>query len=77
MTVDAIKTAIEQLTEPERCELAEWFEELEEQAWDAEMERDFSSGGRGRHLAEKVNQEIDRGKFTPLEEGFRSRKEQH
>jgi len=77
MTVAAIKTAIEQLTEPERRELAEWFEELEEQAWDAEMERDFSPGGRGHHLAEKINQEIGRGKFTPLEEGFRSRKEQH
>jgi hypothetical protein len=77
MTVEAIKAAIEQLTEPERRKLADWFEQLEEQAWDAEMEQDLSSGGRGRHLVEKIDQEIDHGKFTPLEEGLRSRQEQH
>ena len=77
MTVEAIKAAIEQLPERERRKLADWFAELEEQAWDAEMEQDLSSDGRGRHLVEKVNQEIDQGKFTPLEEGLRSRQEQH
>jgi hypothetical protein len=70
MTVEAIKAAIEQLTEPERQKLADWFTELQEQAWDAEMERDFSPGGRGHHLVEKINQEIDQAKFAPLEEGL-------
>jgi len=73
MTVEAIKAAIEELTEPERQALADWFDELEEQAWDAQMERDFSAGGRGHHLVEKINQEIDKGRFTPLVEGLRSR----
>ncbi len=77
MTVEAIKAAIEQLSEPERRKLADWFTELEEQAWDAEMERDFSRGGRGHHLVEKINQEIDQGKFAPLEQGFPSRQERH
>jgi hypothetical protein len=77
MTVQAIKTAIEQLTDAERRELADWFEQLEEQAWDAEMEQDLSPGGRGGHLVEKINQEIDQGKFTPLQEGLRSPQEQH
>jgi hypothetical protein len=75
MTVEAIKAAIEQLAEPERRELADWFEQLEEQAWDAEMEHDFSPGGRGNHLVGRVNQEIDEGKFTPLEKGLNSRQE--
>jgi hypothetical protein len=65
-----------QLAEPERRELADWFEQLEEQAWDVEMEQDFSLGGRGNHLVGRVNQEIDEGKFTPLEKGLRSRQEQ-
>jgi hypothetical protein len=73
MTVEAIKAAIEELTKPERRELADWFDELKEQTWDAELERDFSAGGRGHHLVEKINQEIDGSKFTPLEEGLRSR----
>lgn len=65
MTLEAIKAAIEQLTEPERRNLADWFTELEGKAWDAEMERDFSPGGRGHRLVEKINQEIDKGKFAP------------
>jgi hypothetical protein len=77
MTVEAIKAGIQQLTKPERHALAEWFAELEEQAWDAEMERDFSPGGRGRHLVEKINQGIDNDKFTPLVEGLRSRQGKH
>lgn len=77
MTVEAIKAAIKQLTEPERRELADWFEQLEEQAWEAEMEQDLSAGGRGHHLAEEINRKIDEGEFTPLEKGLRSRQEQH
>jgi hypothetical protein len=76
MTVQAIKAAIEQLTEPERRELADWFEQLEEEAWDAEMEQDFAPGGLGHRLLEKINQEIDNGKFTPMERGFGSQPEQ-
>jgi thiamine pyrophosphate-dependent acetolactate synthase large subunit-like protein len=76
MTVEAIKAAIEQLAEPERRELADWFEQFEERAWDAEMQQDLSPGGRGHHLVEKINREIDEGNFTPLEEGLRSRQEQ-
>jgi len=64
MTVEAIKAAIEDLSEPERRKLAEWLEERDEQAWDAEMERDFSPGGRGHHLVEKIDQQIDGHAFT-------------
>jgi hypothetical protein len=74
MSVEAIKAAIGQLTEPERRELADWFAQLEEDAWNAEMEQDFSVGGRGQHLVEKVNQEIDQGKFAPLDKGLHSRR---
>lgn len=73
MDVETIKAAIERLSEPERRALADWFQQLEEQAWDAEMERDFSPGGCGQTLAEKISQEIDEGKFAPLDEGMRSR----
>jgi hypothetical protein len=76
MTVEATKAAIEQLTEAERRELADWFEQLEEEAWDAEMEQDFSPSGRGHPLVDKITQEIDEGKFTPLGKGLRSRQEQ-
>ena len=76
MTVEAIKAAIEQLPEPERRELADWFAELEEEAWDAEIEKDFSPGGAGHHLVEKINREIDQQNLTSLDEGLRSRQKQ-
>jgi len=76
MTVEAIKDAIAHLSQQERKQLADWFEELEEEAWDREMEQDFTSGGRGAHLLEKIDRQIDSGNFTSLEEGLRRRREQ-
>jgi len=76
MTVEAIKDAIAHLSEEERKQLANWFEELEEDAWDRQMERDFAPGGRGAHLLEKIDRQIDAGTFTSLEEGLRRRREQ-
>jgi hypothetical protein len=62
MTVEAIKAAIEQLPELERRKLADWITELEEQSWDAQVERDFSPVGCGHHLVEKIDEQIDQGK---------------
>jgi Arc/MetJ-type ribon-helix-helix transcriptional regulator len=77
MTVEAIKDAISHLSEQQRKELADWFEALEEEAWDRQMEQDFSPGGRGDHLLEKIDRQIDAGNFTPLEEGLRQRHVPH
>ena len=76
MTVEAIKDAIAHLSPEERKQLADWFEELEEEAWDRQMARDFAPRGRGAHLLEKVDRQIDAGNFTLLEEGLRRRNEQ-
>ncbi len=79
MTVEALKEEIEHLSEPERKELLDWLEEMEEEAWDREMERDFSPGGRGAHLLDKINREIDdaiaSGTVTSLDEELRVRRE--
>ena len=76
MTVETIKEAIVQLSEPERHELAKWFGEFEEDEWDRQMEKDFSPGGRGEHLLEKIKTQVRAGNFTPLEEGIRSHLEE-
>lgn len=76
MTVEAIKEAIGHLSEPERKQLAAWFEEMEEEDWDRQMEQDFSPGGRGAHILEKVDREIEAGNYASLEEGLRRRREQ-
>jgi hypothetical protein len=74
MTVEAIQAAIKELPEPDRRKRVDWIEELEEQAWDKEIEKDFSAGGRGISLLEQVNREIAEGKASPLEEGFTARR---
>jgi Arc/MetJ-type ribon-helix-helix transcriptional regulator len=76
MTVENIKEAIVQLSEPDRKQLADWLEELDEEEWDRQMEEDFSPGGRGAHLLEKVDREIQSGNYTSLEEGLRRRRDQ-
>lgn len=79
MSIEAIKEEIGHLSEQERKQLLDWLEELEEEGWDLQIERDFSSGGRGAHLLEKIDREIDHaiatGTPTSLEEGLRTRRE--
>ncbi len=80
MTLEAIKEAFVQLSKGEQEQFADWCEEREQEAWDEEMERDFSPGGRGDHLVERIDREIEHikatGGVTSLEEGLRIRREQ-
>jgi len=68
MTVEAIKDAIVHLSDQERKQLADWFEELEEEAWDRQMEQDFAHGGRGAYLLEEVRADIAAGRTKPMHE---------
>ena len=74
MTLKTLKEAIEHLPKQEQNALLRWLEEREEAAWDEEIERDFSPGGRGMPLLEKVKADIREGKFKPMEEGRRVRR---
>jgi len=74
MTVEAIKAAITQLPEDERHSLTAWLNELDYDEWDREMVKDFSPGGRGHHLVEKVKKGIAEGNAPPMEEGFAARR---
>ena len=74
MTVEGIKTAIQQLSEADRHKLADWFEEMEEQAWDKQIEQDFSPGSRGMPLLAELERELAEDKTRPMEEGFAERR---
>ena len=74
MTVEGIKAAIEQLSEADRRMLADWFEQMEEHAWDQQIEQDFSPGGRGMSLLAELERELADGKTRPMEEGFAERR---
>ena len=68
MTVQALKEVIVGLPEEERRSLALWLNGLDCDDWDKEMAQDFSPGGRGAHLVEKVKADVAAGKFRPVEE---------
>ena len=68
MTVQSLKEAIVGLPEEERHSLALWLNGLDYDDWDKEMVKDFSPGGRGAHLVDKVKADIAAGKFRHVEE---------
>jgi hypothetical protein len=68
MNLDTIKEAIADLPAHERMALAMWLTEQQMDAWDKQMLQDFSAGGRGMHLVEKIRGDIRAGKFKPIDE---------
>ncbi len=69
MTVEVLKEAITDLSEDDKVALAAWLNMQTMDAWDQQMQRDFSPGGRGYHLVNKVKADIRAGKFRPMAEG--------
>jgi len=67
MKLAELKSAISELSDRERAELAAWLLSLDREAWDRQMETDFSPGGAGMKLLEEVDSAIDRGDYKPLE----------
>ena len=67
MTLEAIKDAVEHLPEQAQRELLQWLEEREQADWDAQLQRDFSRGGRGMPLVEIINADIQAGKFKAMD----------
>ena len=68
MTVEAIKEAIAELPDEVRHSLFIWLNEFEYDDWDKQMATDFSPGGRGARLVEKVKANVAAGRFRPVEE---------
>jgi len=74
MTLKAIQEAIERLPPEQQTILANWLSERDWNAWDEQIERDFSPGGRGMPLLAELEQEIAEGKTRPIEEGLAERR---
>lgn len=58
MSVDQIKTAIEQLSFEERAELAAWLHGWKDDEWDEQMKRDVAAGKLDQVLRE-VDEDIN------------------
>jgi len=68
MTLEAIKEAIEQLPETDKTSLVSWLNAQDAEAWDRQIEADFSEGGRGMALLAEWDAEIKNGEWISLDE---------
>jgi hypothetical protein len=69
MDLAEIQYAIEALPKDQQAALAAWLFERDQAEWDAEIERDFSSGGAGVALIEEMKADARAGKVRPFEQG--------
>jgi hypothetical protein len=65
MSVEQIKTAIEQLSFEERAELAAWFHGWKDDEWDEQMKRDVAEGKLDDVLYE-VEEDIAAGRLRDM-----------
>jgi hypothetical protein len=66
MSLAEIEKAVDELTPNELTKLAAYIGRRDKLAWDDEIEKDFSPGGKHEKALEKIDAEIDSGNFTPL-----------
>ena len=66
MSLAEIEKAVDRLSPDELAKLADYIARHDKLAWDKEIERHFSPDGKHAAVLEKIDAEIDKGKFTPL-----------
>jgi len=66
MSLAEIEKAVDRLSPDDLAKLADYIARHDKLAWDEEIERDFSPGGKHAAVLEKIDAEIDEGNFTPL-----------
>ncbi len=69
MDLRQIQHVIEELPRGEQTALATSIVNRDRTLWDEEIERDFSSGGAGMDLLERVKKQVREGLSRPLSEG--------
>jgi hypothetical protein len=65
VSVEQIKTAIEQLSFEERAELAAWLHGWQDDEWDEQIKRDVAAGKFDRILRE-VDEDIRAGRLREM-----------
>jgi hypothetical protein len=61
-----IEKAVDELSPEELTKLAAHIARRDKLAWDEEIEKDFSPGGKHEETLKRIDAEIDSGHFTPL-----------
>jgi hypothetical protein len=66
MSLTEIEKAVDRLSPEELAKLAAYIAHHDNLVWDKQLEEDFARGGKHEKVLEKIDAEIDAGKFTPL-----------
>ncbi len=66
MSLTEIEEAVKGLNREELAKLAAYIAKQDKLSWDEQLEEDFSPGGKHASALEKIDAEIDAGKFRPL-----------
>jgi hypothetical protein len=61
-----IEEAVDKLSPEDLAKLSARIARRDKLAWDKEIEKDFSTGGKHEKALEKIDAEIDAGNFTPF-----------
>jgi hypothetical protein len=69
MNLTEIQRAIEALPADQQANLAVWLSERDRLQWDIELKEDFSPGGAGMALLDRVRSQVGRGESGPMAEG--------
>ena len=69
MNLTEIQHAIEALPAEQQSSLAVWLSERDRLKWDLELEQDFSPGGAGMALLDRVRAQVGRGASKPMSQG--------
>src|SRR5436309_13319853 len=66
MSLMEIEKAVDRLSPEELAKLAAYIAHRDNRAWDKQLEEDFARGGKLEKVVQKIDAEIDAGKFKPL-----------
>ncbi|MGA7878922.1 MAG: hypothetical protein WCA08_24900 [Desulfoferrobacter sp.] len=66
-TIEQIQKAILSLPGHERTSLLDWLLKMDDLIWDKEIERDFSAGGPGTLLLDRIKKDFKAGRCRKWE----------
>jgi hypothetical protein len=69
MDIREIQIAIEGLPTEQQRTLLDWLAERDFERWDTQIEKDFSEGGGGMELLDRVKRQVGQGHSAPMHEG--------
>jgi hypothetical protein len=72
MSLDEIKSAVEQLSPRERAELNAWLQNWADDDWDRQMAQDVEPGGKLDKLKQKAQGEAKAGRLKDFPKSAKS-----